>query len=221
MMGFTFRKRTSNGEIRRPGLLASVRTVGRSCKITPASSVNNENKKLKRQPTTTTTTTTESTPKATSSILSSVRSNTSKIVKNVQIFPMVNVQEFQPYSEKDKKRIFMSQEELHEIRERHRSCVQCMAYPLLAKLFVSENDNLECTRGLETNDDIRKRLNVREKTLRFVLSEQARQKRLGHTINEHYIAAKSKFISDEYQLRALEVGLLDQKEAFEIYYEGQ
>jgi hypothetical protein len=136
------------------------------------------------------------------------------------MYPMVKVEEFQPYSEEEKKRVFLSHEEFHEIRERQRYCGQCMTYPTLATLFVTNNIDFQCTRGLETNDDIRKRLHVREQTLRFVLGEQAKQERLGYTINEHYIAAKSKFISDEYQLRALDTGLQDQKEAFEIYSEG-
>jgi hypothetical protein len=98
-MGFSFRKRTSNGEIRRPGFLASVRTAVRSCKITTESAVN-KNKKLQRQPTTT------SSSSSSSSTLSSASSNTSKIVvKKVQMYPMVKIEEFQPYSEEEKKRV--------------------------------------------------------------------------------------------------------------------
>jgi hypothetical protein len=74
-------------------------------------------------------------------------------------------------------------------------------------------------RGLETKEDTRRRVYARQRNLQVVLEEQARQMRLGSTIDQNIISSKSRIVTDESQLWALDVGLQDQKEAFEVYSE--
>lgn len=97
---------------------------------------------------------------------------------------MVMVQEVRKYSETEKKDIFLSRDDLQQIKEREMMCVACKTKPALCFRLLSNssswNDDVECVTVMSI-EEMKLRKKIRQAVVRAVLHEQQIHRYLGVT----------------------------------------
>ena len=99
--------------------------------------------------------------------------------RSVRIYPMVQVKQIPKYSEEEVSDLFLSRDELHMIREREKVCLMyhtsntAMKKCFTTAFSLADREDLECTTGLRSFDEMQARHYTRKVAVQGVLREQA------------------------------------------------